>query len=97
MSANCAPGQLQALTGFGYNIGLAFQIIDDILDVTQTSEQLGKTAGKDTAAKKATYPSIVGMEKSQKNSRTTDPTGPSGPCKSSVEKPRRWKPWRNFY
>jgi len=66
MSANCAPGQLQALTGFGYNIGLAFQIIDDILDVTQTSEQLGKTAGKDTAAKKATYPSIVGMEKSQK-------------------------------
>ena len=65
MSANCPPGQLAALTTFGYNVGLAFQIIDDILDVTQTSEQLGKTAGKDSAAQKATYPSIVGMEKSR--------------------------------
>ncbi|MBC8003822.1 MAG: polyprenyl synthetase family protein [Opitutaceae bacterium] len=70
MSANCTPGQLKALTDFGYNVGLAFQIIDDILDVTQTSEQLGKTAGKDTAAQKATYPSIVGMEKSKKIART---------------------------
>jgi geranylgeranyl diphosphate synthase type II len=66
MSANCGAAQLKALTDFGYNVGLAFQIIDDILDVTQTSEQLGKTAGKDTAAQKATYPSIVGMEKSRK-------------------------------
>ncbi len=66
MSANCSARQLQALTDFGYNVGLAFQIIDDILDVTQTSEQLGKTAGKDTAAQKATYPKIVGMEKSRK-------------------------------
>src|SRR5438093_589658 len=66
MSANCTPLQLQALTDFGYNVGLAFQIIDDILDITQTSEQLGKTAGKDTAARKATYPSIVGLEKSKK-------------------------------
>jgi geranylgeranyl diphosphate synthase, type II len=66
MSANCSAVRLKALTDFGYNVGLAFQIIDDILDVTQTSEQLGKTAGKDTAAQKATYPSIVGMEKSRK-------------------------------
>ena len=66
MSANCTPAQLEALTTFGRNVGLAFQIIDDILDVTQTSERLGKTAGKDTAAKKATYPSIVGMEKSRR-------------------------------
>jgi len=66
MSANCSPAQLQALTEFGYRVGLAFQIIDDILDVTQTSEQLGKTAGKDTNAQKATYPAIVGMEKSRK-------------------------------
>jgi geranylgeranyl diphosphate synthase type II len=66
MSANCAPAQLQALTNFGCNVGLAFQIIDDILDVTQTSEQLGKTAGKDMAAAKATYPSIVGLEESRK-------------------------------
>lgn len=65
MSANCTPSQLKALTQFGYNVGLAFQIIDDILDITKTSEQLGKTAGKDTAAQKATYPAIVGLEKSR--------------------------------
>lgn len=66
MSANCTPAQLQALTDFGYNVGLAFQVIDDILDVTQTSETLGKTAGKDVAAQKATYPRLVGLEKSKK-------------------------------
>jgi geranylgeranyl diphosphate synthase type II len=66
MSANCTSAQLKALTDFGYHVGLAFQVIDDILDVTQTSEQLGKTAGKDTAAQKATYPAIVGLEKSRK-------------------------------
>ncbi len=66
MSANCSTAQLKALTDFGYHVGLAFQVIDDILDVTQTSEKLGKTAGKDTKAQKATYPSIVGLEKSRK-------------------------------
>ena len=66
ISANCSLAQLKALTDFGYHVGLAFQVIDDILDVTQTSEQLGKTAGKDTKAQKATYPSIVGLEKSRK-------------------------------
>jgi geranylgeranyl diphosphate synthase type II len=65
MSANCTPAQLRALTDFGYHVGLAFQVIDDILDVTQTSEQLGKTAGKDVAVQKATYPAIVGLEKSR--------------------------------
>lgn len=66
MSANCSSAQLNALSDFGYHVGLAFQVIDDILDVTQTSEQLGKTAGKDTKAQKATYPSIVGLERSRK-------------------------------
>ena len=66
MSANATPAQLQALTDFGYNVGLAFQVIDDILDVTQTTEKLGKTAGKDVAAQKATYPRLVGLEKSKK-------------------------------
>jgi geranylgeranyl diphosphate synthase, type II len=66
MSANCTPAQLKALTDFGYHVGLAFQVIDDILDVTQTSEKLGKTAGKDTKAHKATYPSIVGLARSHK-------------------------------
>ena len=54
------------LRAFGMGIGLAFQIVDDILDVTQTSEQLGKTAGKDTASEKATYPALFGIEKSQR-------------------------------
>jgi geranylgeranyl diphosphate synthase, type II len=51
---------------FGQSIGLAFQIVDDVLDVTQTSEQLGKTAGKDTAAEKATYPALFGIDESLK-------------------------------
>ena len=69
MSANCTPPQLQALSTFGKNVGLAFQVIDDILDVTQSSEKLGKTAGKDAKAGKATYPSVVGLEKSRKIAR----------------------------
>jgi geranylgeranyl diphosphate synthase type II len=52
------------LRTYGQSIGLAFQIVDDVLDVTQTSEQLGKTAGKDKAAEKATYPALFGIEES---------------------------------
>lgn len=55
---------IEHLRCFGQNVGLAFQIVDDVLDVTQTSEQLGKTAGKDTAAEKATYPALFGVEES---------------------------------
>jgi len=65
MSANTTPTKLEALTAFGYNLGLAFQVIDDILDVTQTTEILGKTAGKDEAVDKSTYPAILGLEKSR--------------------------------
>jgi geranylgeranyl diphosphate synthase type II len=65
MSANATPTQLRAVSDFGYALGLAFQVIDDILDVTQTTEKLGKSAGKDVAAKKATYPSVLGLEKSR--------------------------------
>jgi geranylgeranyl diphosphate synthase type II len=56
--------EVSNLRAFGRSIGLAFQIIDDVLDVTQTSEQLGKTAGKDTAAQKATYPALFGLDES---------------------------------
>jgi geranylgeranyl diphosphate synthase, type II len=55
---------IDRLRCFGRKAGLAFQIADDILDVTQTSEQLGKTAGKDVKSDKATYPSLYGLEKS---------------------------------
>jgi len=66
MSANATPAQVRALGKFGENLGLAFQIIDDILDITQTSKQLGKSAGKDAAAGKATYPAVFGLEKSRR-------------------------------
>jgi geranylgeranyl diphosphate synthase type II len=66
MSANATPTQLHAMSDFGYALGLAFQVIDDILDVTQTSEKLGKSAGKDAAAQKATYPAVLGLEKSRR-------------------------------
>jgi geranylgeranyl diphosphate synthase type II len=66
MYAGGDASQIQSLRDFGMNIGLAFQIVDDVLDVTQTSEQLGKTAGKDTATEKSTYPSLFGIEGSIK-------------------------------
>jgi geranylgeranyl diphosphate synthase, type II len=65
MSADADPEKLAALTKFGHALGLAFQVIDDILDVTQTTENLGKTAGKDAAVAKATYPAVMGLEKSR--------------------------------
>jgi geranylgeranyl diphosphate synthase type II len=65
MSANANPKQVAAITKFGRALGLAFQVIDDILDVTQTSEKLGKSAGKDVAAKKATYPAVIGLNESR--------------------------------
>lgn len=65
MSANANPKQLAAITKFGRALGLAFQVIDDILDVTQTSEKLGKSAGKDIAAQKATYPAVIGLDASR--------------------------------
>jgi len=65
MSANATERQMKAITKFGRALGLAFQVIDDILDVTQTSEKLGKSAGKDAAAHKATYPALIGLEKSR--------------------------------
>lgn len=65
MTANATPARLEALTHFGHALGLAFQVIDDILDVTQSTEVLGKTAGKDEAVEKSTYPAILGLEASR--------------------------------
>jgi geranylgeranyl diphosphate synthase, type II len=60
---------LQQLTRYANNIGLAFQIIDDVLDITATYEELGKTAGKDLQAQKATYPSLWGIDESRRQAR----------------------------
>ncbi|GMN39287.1 hypothetical protein TIFTF001_008526 [Ficus carica] len=57
--------QVEALRSFARCIGLLFQVVDDILDVTKSSEELGKTAGKDTMADKVTYPKLLGIEKSR--------------------------------
>ena len=62
--AGGTDADIERLRTFGRAIGLAFQIVDDVLDVTQSSEQLGKTAGKDTAVAKATYPALFGVDKS---------------------------------
>ena len=62
---NASSEDVQRLTRYAQNIGLAFQIIDDILDITSTQEQLGKTAGKDQKAQKITYPSLWGLEESR--------------------------------
>jgi geranylgeranyl diphosphate synthase type II len=66
LAARAKPGELRALTEFGGKIGLVFQIVDDILDVTSSSEVLGKTAGKDEKVKKATYPALYGIEASRR-------------------------------
>ena len=52
-------------TSFGEHVGLAFQIVDDVLDVEQSSEALGKTAGKDAQQKKITFPAVYGLERSR--------------------------------
>jgi geranylgeranyl diphosphate synthase type II len=69
LAAGAGEAELQALTAFGSKIGLVFQIVDDILDVTSSSEILGKTAGKDAKAKKATYPALYGIEASRRKAR----------------------------
>ena len=63
--AGATAAEQERLSRYAQNIGLAFQIIDDILDITATQEELGKTAGKDLIAKKATYPSLWGIEASK--------------------------------
>lgn len=73
MVAGASETQLADVTTFGHALGLAFQVIDDILDVTQSSEVLGKTAGKDAAAGKSTYPAILGLDASRAEAaRLTD-------------------------
>ena len=62
MSADATEAQLEAVTDFGYNQGLAFQVIDDILDLTASTEKLGKTAGKDVNSQKSTCPALIGLE-----------------------------------
>jgi geranylgeranyl diphosphate synthase, type II len=69
LAAGAGDSELLTLTQFGNKIGLVFQIVDDILDITASSETLGKTAGKDEKVKKATYPALYGIEASRKKAK----------------------------
>lgn len=69
LAAGAGETEMKVLTAFGEKIGLAFQVVDDILDVTSSSEVLGKTAGKDEKVKKATYPALYGLEASRKKAQ----------------------------
>ena len=62
IAARATPGELRGLAGYGEALGLAFQIVDDVLDVTAPSSALGKTAGKDLSSAKSTYPALFGVE-----------------------------------
>lgn len=66
LAAGASGKPLEAVSRFGGHIGLAFQIVDDILDVTSTAEQMGKATGKDRAAGKNTYPSLFGLDESRR-------------------------------
>ncbi len=63
--AGASDSELAALSEYGEHIGLAFQIVDDVLDVEESSEALGKTAGKDEAQKKITFPAVYGLQRSR--------------------------------
>jgi geranylgeranyl diphosphate synthase, type II len=65
IAGGAADGDVDRLRSFGESIGWAFQVVDDILDVEESSAALGKTAGKDQAQQKATYPALIGLEKSR--------------------------------
>jgi len=65
ISAGAGPDDVARLRRFGETIGWAFQVTDDILDVEESSAALGKTAGKDIAQQKATYPSVYGLQRSK--------------------------------
>ena len=67
--ANASEDEVKAIRDYGRSIGLAFQIVDDILDIVSTTEELGKDAGSDVERGKATYPALVGLEKSRERAR----------------------------
>jgi geranylgeranyl pyrophosphate synthase len=66
LAGRAAPKEFKCLGAYGRKIGLAFQIVDDILDVTSSPEALGKTPGKDARSGKATYPAVLGLEKARR-------------------------------
>ena len=75
LAADAPPARLDALDRFGAAVGLAFQIADDVLDVTGTTAELGKTAGKDLVVNKSTYPSLLGVDGARSRARALVESG----------------------
>jgi geranylgeranyl pyrophosphate synthase len=69
LAARAAAPTVEAVTAYGRHLGLAFQIVDDVLDVTSTPEQLGKATKKDIAKGKTTYPGLIGLEASREEAK----------------------------
>jgi geranylgeranyl pyrophosphate synthase len=66
LAAGATPSQVEALAAYGEDVGLAFQVADDVLDTTGTSDQLGKTAGRDEALRKSTYVQLMGVDEARR-------------------------------
>ena len=77
LCGSATPAQLDAITRYGEAVGLMFQVVDDLLDVTQTTEQLGKTAGKDEKQNKLTYPAVLGIEGTRAEAQRLAPQDPA--------------------
>lgn len=78
VAASASETQVAALRDFGMAIGLAFQIADDVLDVTATTDRLGKTAGRDRDLNKSTYPALMGVERARERAQTLVDDGCAG-------------------
>jgi len=92
MGAACgspSPADWQALSDYGAAVGLAFQVVDDILDVTQASETLGKTAGKDVDANKPTYVSVLGLDAARRHALELRAQAHEALARSTLAQPAR--------
>jgi len=85
--AEARDSDVSAVTEFGSKLGLLFQITDDVLDVMQTSESLGKTAGKDASASKATYPAIYGIDEAKRTAKKVHAEAVE--CLEMIDKPTK--------
>ncbi|KAL0283813.1 UNVERIFIED_CONTAM: Geranylgeranyl pyrophosphate synthase, chloroplastic [Sesamum angustifolium] len=85
--------QVEKLRTFARKIGLLFQVVDDILDVTKSSEELGKTAGKDLAADKTTYPKLLGLEKAREFAEKLNEEAKEQLADFDGARPHRWWHW----
>jgi geranylgeranyl diphosphate synthase, type II len=74
MAGNASPSELKRLTRYGQDLGLAFQVIDDILDATSTKEVMGKSVRADQKNNKSTFPTVLGLDKSRSTPPISSPT-----------------------